>query len=139
MGAKVGGGGGWGFGGEGRGDALPLKAPAWSEGYRGILYINDETSKRKTTTRTNPQNAKAKKIDIPEELKPKQRERVKFPALQRKTSTTSSALFGHTVIGPNSPEVKEFRFNKTRRGSKAGLDAAMDEVSLGSAMSSSKT
>ena len=86
-----------------------------------------------------PQNAKAKKIEIPEELRPKQKERVKFPALQRKTSSTSSALFGHTVIAANSPEVKEFKFNMTRRGSKAGLDAAMDEVSLGSAASSSIT
>ncbi|GMI13932.1 hypothetical protein TrLO_g4218 [Triparma laevis f. longispina] len=80
-----------------------------------------------------PKNAsKAKEVEIPDELKPKPRARVKLPGLQRKTSSTSSALFGHVEIRPNAPDQQEFKFSKTRRGSKAGLDAAMAAVEEGS-------
>ncbi|GMI15763.1 hypothetical protein TrVE_jg6162 [Triparma verrucosa] len=75
---------------------------------------------------------KTKEVEIPAELRPKPRARVKLPGLQRKTSSTSSALFGHVDIAPNAKDVKEFKFNKTRRGSKAGLDEAMAAVEEGS-------
>ena len=47
--------------------------------------------------------------------------RTRMPGLQRRTSTSSAALFGHTDVAQNAPEVKEFKFNSTRRKSREGL------------------
>ena len=56
-------------------------------------------------------------MEMFEKFKPQpKKERTKFPALQRKTASSSSALFGMVEVVANPMPVSEFKFNKSRRG-----------------------
>jgi len=60
-------------------------------------------------------------------------ERTKFPALQRMSANSSSALFGVTAVAKNPPSVKEFKLNKSRRNlneSRRNLVADANEVKM---------
>jgi len=65
--------------------------------------------------------AGAMDADLLKEFKPKTVERTKFPALQRRTSTSSSALFGNVDVIANAPDVKEFKFVSTNKKSRDNM------------------